>query len=198
MVVLKEHCSDIRYFLSHTVLSNRVNNLVRSCFSPYMYTSRTTYCVLLCVFVNDLEEKINKHACRWHRRHSRNLLIYYFKPFQCHTQLFIYRAQGRLNIKMSSYQYRNSHCGDKTILRSSYLHNGISYTGKTASGSRLSLCLQMSPACLPQARRDYKVRLFWVYSVMNDFGDIFTYRSPSFELADVILRDCENKSSWLG
>ena len=31
---------------------------------------------------------------------------------------------------MSSYQYRKSHCGDKTILRPSYLHNGISYTGK--------------------------------------------------------------------
>ena len=35
------------------------------------------------------------------------------------------------NIKMTSYQYRKSHCGDKTILRPSYLHNGISYTGKT-------------------------------------------------------------------
>ena len=35
--------------------------------------------------------------------------------------------------KMTSYQYRKSHCGDKTILRPSYLHNGISYTGKTAS-----------------------------------------------------------------
>ena len=34
---------------------------------------------------------------------------------------------------MTSYQYRNSHCGDKTILRPSYLHNGISYTGKTTS-----------------------------------------------------------------
>ena len=31
------------------------------------------------------------------------------------------------NIKMSSYQYRKSHCGDKTVVRSSYLHNGISY-----------------------------------------------------------------------
>ena len=30
-------------------------------------------------------------------------------------------------------QYRKSHCGDKTILRSSYLHSGISYTGKKAS-----------------------------------------------------------------
>ena len=37
------------------------------------------------------------------------------------------------NIKMSSYQYRKSHCGDKTVIRSSYLHNGNSYTGKTTS-----------------------------------------------------------------
>ena len=34
---------------------------------------------------------------------------------------------------MSSYQYRKSHCGDKTILPPSYLHNGISYTGKMSS-----------------------------------------------------------------
>ena len=36
-------------------------------------------------------------------------------------------------IKMSSYQYRKSHCGGKTILPPSCLHNGISNTGKTAS-----------------------------------------------------------------
>ena len=41
--------------------------------------------------------------------------------------------EGWINIKMPSYQYRKSHCGDKTILRPSYLHNGISYTGKTIS-----------------------------------------------------------------
>ena len=40
---------------------------------------------------------------------------------------------GWFNIKMLSYQYRKSHCGDKTVVRSSYLHNGISYTGKTTS-----------------------------------------------------------------
>ena len=39
---------------------------------------------------------------------------------------------SRFNIKMS-YQYRKSHCGDKTVVRSSYLHNGISYTGKMTS-----------------------------------------------------------------
>ena len=40
------------------------------------------------------------------------------------------RPGPRFNIKMISYQYRKSHCGDKTVVRSSYLHNGISYTGK--------------------------------------------------------------------
>ena len=34
---------------------------------------------------------------------------------------------------MSSCRYRKSHCGDKTISRPSYLHNGISYTGKVSS-----------------------------------------------------------------
>ena len=37
------------------------------------------------------------------------------------------------NIKMSSYRYRKSHCGDKMVVRSSYLHNGISYIGKMTS-----------------------------------------------------------------
>ena len=46
----------------------------------------------------------------------------------------INRGPGpRFNIKMSSYQYRKSHCGDKTVVRSSYLHNGIPYTGKMSS-----------------------------------------------------------------
>ena len=52
----------------------------------------------------------------------------------CHHCTKITRAPGpRFNIKMPSYQYRKSHCGDKTVVRSSYLHNGISYTGKITS-----------------------------------------------------------------
>ena len=39
----------------------------------------------------------------------------------------------RFSIKMTSYQYRKSHCGDKTVVRASYLHSGISYTGKMTS-----------------------------------------------------------------
>ena len=43
------------------------------------------------------------------------------------------RAGTWCNIKIASEQYGKSHCGDKTVVRSSYLHNGISYTGKMAS-----------------------------------------------------------------
>ena len=45
----------------------------------------------------------------------------------------VLRPGPRFNIKISSYQYRKSHCGDKTVVRSSYLLNGISYTGKMSS-----------------------------------------------------------------
>ena len=41
--------------------------------------------------------------------------------------------EPRFSIKMPSYQYRKYHCGDKTILRPSNLHNGISYAGKMTS-----------------------------------------------------------------
>ena len=47
--------------------------------------------------------------------------------------IFLWPSGPQFNIKMTSYQYRKSHCGDKTILRPSYLHNGISYTGKMTS-----------------------------------------------------------------
>ena len=43
------------------------------------------------------------------------------------------RPGGRFNMKMTSYQYRKSHCGDKTFLLPSYLHSGISYNGKMTS-----------------------------------------------------------------
>ena len=52
------------------------------------------------------------------------------RPIRCLAGL---EPEPWFNIKMTSYQYRKSHCEDKTILRPSYLHNGISYTGKTTS-----------------------------------------------------------------
>ena len=44
--------------------------------------------------------------------------------------VFCSEKTRRFNIRSPSYQYRNSHCGDKMILWQSYLHNGIPYTGK--------------------------------------------------------------------
>ena len=41
--------------------------------------------------------------------------------------IYIYIRHLYIYIKMSSYQYRKSHCGVKTILRPSYLHNGIGF-----------------------------------------------------------------------
>ena len=46
----------------------------------------------------------------------------------------ILTSGGWFNIKTTFYQYRKYHCGDKTILQPSYLHNGISYTGKMTLG----------------------------------------------------------------
>ena len=54
-------------------------------------------------------------------------------------------------IKMLSYQYRNSHCGDKTTLRPSYLYNGISYPGK------MTPLYWISPQVLHQFTREETV-----------------------------------------
>ena len=37
------------------------------------------------------------------------------------------------NIKIPLHQYRKCLCEDKMVVRSSYLHNGISYTGMMVS-----------------------------------------------------------------
>ena len=60
----------------------------------------------------------------------QNMVVHQGSKYQQHSM----DSPGDwINIKMPSYQYRKSHCGDKTILRPSYLHSGISYTGKTTS-----------------------------------------------------------------
>ena len=61
-----------------------------------------------------------------------------------------FRSGPRFNIKMTPYQYRKSHCGDKTISRPSYLHNGISYTGNRTS-------LYWIGALLPNEKYEYEL-----------------------------------------
>ena len=50
----------------------------------------------------------------------------------------------QFNIKMTSYQCRKSHCGYKTILWLSYLHNGISYSGEMTSLYRIRVLMNLS------------------------------------------------------
>ena len=67
--------------------------------------------------------RIFRWICGWYR--SYDWESYLSKSAEQSSE-----SGPQFNIKMSSYQYRKSHCGDKTVVRSSYLHNGISYTGK--------------------------------------------------------------------
>ena len=76
---------------------------------------------------NDLQRSIN-----WLLKYGVHYLTW--NDCQSTWRYAINSASGPwFNIKMPSYQYRKSHCGDKPVVRSSYLHNGISYTDKMAS-----------------------------------------------------------------
>ena len=57
-------------------------------------------------------------------------------PDQCSRTFWAfsrYRYRDTIKVSSQSHQYRKSHCWDKTILRLTYLHHGISLTGKIAS-----------------------------------------------------------------
>ena len=75
------------------------------------------------------EQQYQKAICLLRRRSCHMAYSSMHSLFFSHCT----RSGAWFNIKMSSYQNRKSHCGDKTMLRPSYLHNGISYTGKTSS-----------------------------------------------------------------
>ena len=87
----------------------------------------------------------------------------------------------RFNIKMSSYQYSKSHCGDKTVLRSSYLHKGIPYTGKMSSLYWFSP-QKLIPNCL------YPNIYLFNYSLWSGFYPLFskTFSNQDANLPRVI------------
>ena len=58
-------------------------------------------------------------------------LVWYYMIL--HTALLWQQSGPWFNITMLSYQYRKFHHGDKMIIRSSYLLNGVSYFDNTAS-----------------------------------------------------------------
>ena len=71
----------------------------------------------------------------------------------CNSRRPVWYSGPRSNIKILSYHYWEFHCGDKTVVRSSYLHIGISYPGMMASlywfSPQMSKCTSlMHPPCM--------------------------------------------------
>ena len=77
---------------------------------------------------------------------------------------------------MTSYQYRKSHCGDKTAVRSSYLHNGISYTSKMTSlyWIRAQVVFAVSVVFWPSSQSMFY--LSWNYIVVDEGRNNITMR----------------------
>ena len=120
------------------------------------------------------------------------------------------------NIKISSYQYRKSRCGDKTVVRSSYLHNWISYTGKIISlywfsplvfnnASWLTLCKHLKPlsiyhvgmkvlsvnAMLPRESKLYiYIYIYQTVCLGHDIGVVFWHNFCGMK------RTCWTTSNW--
>ena len=87
------------------------------------------------------------------------ITIWIFSLENIHLKLLSikWRVGIGFNKKVPSYQYRKSHCGDKTTLLPSYLHN--LYIESRASESR-SQCAKMDfgRVCCMAATISYKIR----------------------------------------
>ena len=87
-------------------------------------------------------------------------------------------------IKTPSYLHRKSHCGDKRVVRLSYLHNGNSYTGKMASlywvralGLNMGQVTKVCPSCyLVLLSNDSKTRV----GLLSKFHVKFHVRNQGF------------------
>ena len=73
------------------------------------------------------------HICSTRGRWVRTWLFHIIVTFPRGEWVNIPWNAGWIIDRLVTYISKKFHCGDKTILRPSYLHNGISYTGKTTS-----------------------------------------------------------------
>ena len=110
------------------------------------------------------------------------------------SALFCPDYGGRLNIKVSSYQYRKFLCG-KTVVRSSYLHNEISYTGKTTfyieSGPRFCTQPRCSNTNIVDCF-DYGMWCFWWLLYIATWSEL----APGHSVTLYIYEPC--LIYWLG
>ena len=83
--------------------------------------------------------------------------------------------------KMSSCQYKKSHCGDKTIVRSSYFHNGSSYTCNTVSAKTPTVGLPVFSGVL------YVSKLHFYLAKKNGGKILFFISRALIQNKDVVL-----------
>ena len=127
------------------------------------------------------------------------------------TQLMIGITQDTNNYTLGpdstsrlSYQYRKSHCGDKMIIRSSYLHNGISYNGampyqlrKSHCGDKTILCSSISTMISPKPVRCHLDIEIGLWSVQTQRQ---LWQAPNITsniTKDIGLRNNNLNSHWL-
>ena len=101
---------------------------------------------------------------------------------------------------MSSYQYRKSHCGDKTVVRSSYLHNGISYIGKMSSlyWIRAQVAREQTSSASGAWRsvKKWRALLDWPILAKTKLGNMFHSLRPVTRIC-VIELGCHCSSNGL-
>ena len=96
------------------------------CMVKMLYRSHFVCVIKNAIHMLTLKMTIWGHVCQkqvymaWKSNYTpQNTVI-------CASLSMLYIPGPWFNIKMPSYQSRKSHYGDKTVIRSSYLHNGIS------------------------------------------------------------------------
>ena len=66
------------------------------------------------------------------RYNACNICMVLSTWFTCIWLYYVYFGV-RLDMKITSYKHKKSHCADKTVTRPCYLHNRIFYTSETVS-----------------------------------------------------------------
>ena len=108
---------------------------------------------------------------------------------------------GWFNIKMSSCRYRKSHCGDKSILRPSYLHNGISYTGKMSSLSWIRTLIITMSFC-DNSIDNHDIQYCCVISYYTDCqkdcsATLFQWLMSEKKWSDILWAESRSYWTWL-
>ena len=127
LVMLRWRCSVVNHKMLRPFCSKQATYFVQSCstYNSSIGTGQSPSFLSLPNFFVEVNNFVSM---------SNIILQYWYMGHVVGVPVKIKRGPGtRFNIKMLSYQYRKSHCGDKMVVRTSYLHNGISYTGKTTS-----------------------------------------------------------------